>query len=203
MMTTAQETLDWGRPLLFGLILAAACSDVEAQAAEAADPWHSCVREIAQAERAQGLPHLLLVAVAKVESGRWNADSGETIAWPWTVTAEGRGRFLPSKAAALAVVRRLQARGLRSIDVGCMQINLRYHGSAFESLESALDPTQNVAYAARFLHRLRRLGGSWVRAVGNYHSNTPRLSGPYRVKVLRAYSEARHRARRARRAARR
>ena len=48
MITTAQETLDWGRPLLFGLILAAACSDVEAQSAEAADPWHSCVREIAQ-----------------------------------------------------------------------------------------------------------------------------------------------------------
>ncbi len=202
MIAIAQEILDRGRPFLFGLILAATYPDTEARSAEAEDPWQTCVREIARAERAQGLPRHLLVAVANVESGRWRADSGETIAWPWTVTAEGRGRFLPSKAAAIAVVRRLRARGLRNIDVGCMQVNLRYHGHAFENLESALDPTQNVAYAARFLRRLRATGGSWTRAVGNYHSNTPRLSGPYRAKVLRAYSEARHRAQRARRAAR-
>ncbi len=82
MIAIAQEILDRGRPLLFGLIVAATYPDTEARSAEAEDPWQACVREIAQAERAQGLPRHLLVAVANVESGPWRADSGETIAWP-------------------------------------------------------------------------------------------------------------------------
>ncbi|MDZ7712446.1 MAG: hypothetical protein U5L06_04740 [Rhodovibrio sp.] len=65
--------------------------------------------------------------------------------------AEGRGRYLPSKAAAIAEVRDLQARGVSNIDVGCMQVNLHWHGDAFESLEQAFDPAYNVAYAAAFL----------------------------------------------------
>jgi hypothetical protein len=34
--------------------------------------------------------------------------------------------------------------------------------------------------------------------VGNYHSNTPHLSGPYRVKVYRTWQAERRRARQAR-----
>ncbi len=166
------------------------------------DSWGSCARLTDRAKRAHGLPTHLLTAISKVESGRWHADSGAVRAWPWTVTAGGKGRFLPSKQAAIAEVERLRARGVRNIDVGCMQINLGYHPEAFASLEEAFDPRRNVAYATRFLRDLRAQWGSWTRAVGSYHSNTPALSGRYRVKVLRAVYAEKRRIAKARRATR-
>ena len=101
--------------------------------------------------------------------------------------AEGKGRYLPNKAAAIAEVKALKAKGVRNIDVGCMQINLYFHPKAFETLEQAFDPVQNVAYGATFLRQLRQDSRSWTRAIGRYHSNTPALSGRYRLKVFRAW----------------
>jgi soluble lytic murein transglycosylase-like protein len=195
--------------LLGAAMLAAAApawaGDPAPAAAEPLDSRASrdpCSAPIVRAERAHRVPRHLLAAIARVESGRWDRDSGVILAWPWTVTAEGRGRFLPTKAAAIAEVEALRARGVRNIDVGCMQINLRYHPNAFETLEQAFDPAANVAYAVRYLRDLRAQWGSWTRAVGNYHSNTPTLSGRYRAKIMLARSDMRHEAARARRAAR-
>ncbi len=113
-----------------------------------------CEVAIATVEREAGLPPRLLAAIARVESGRRDPATGTVEPWPWTINAEGRGSFFPDKAAAIAAVRSLQAQGMRSIDIGCMQINLRYHPSAFASLEEAFDPLANARYAARFLNEL-------------------------------------------------
>jgi hypothetical protein len=184
------------------LALAALVLGPTASAQTPQDPWGPCARLTAAAERSHGLPAHLLSAISKVESGRWHAPSGAILAWPWTVTAGGKGRFLPSKRAAIAEVERLRAAGVRNIDVGCMQVNLHYHPQAFDSLAAAFDPARNVAYATRFLLELKAQWGSWTRAVGNYHSNTPALSGRYRLKVFRALYAEKHRAARARRATR-
>src|SRR5690606_21478784 len=165
------------------------------------DSWELCRAATARAEAAAALPPHLLTAIAKTESGRWHAERSETLAWPWTVMAEGRGRFLPSKAAAIEEVRRLLARGLRNIDVGCLQVNLHYHPDAFESLEAAFDPDTNAAYAARFLAALREEARSWTRAIGQYHSRQAIRGNDYRAKVFKAWREARHRANRERQAA--
>jgi hypothetical protein len=171
-----------------------------AAAADGPDPWTLCALHSTSNERTHGLPAQLLTAIGKVEAGRWNAADAAILAWPWTLTADGRGYYLPSKDAAVAQVRALQARGVRNIDVGCMQVNLHYHRDAFRTLEEAFDPARNVGYAARFLLRLRHEVRPWTKAIGRYHSATPELSGPYRVKVFRAWREERQRARRARRA---
>src|SRR3546814_20114553 len=107
--------------------------------------------------------------------------------------AEGKGRFLPSKAAAIEEVRRLQARGIRNIDVGCLQVNLHYHPDAFASLETAFDTEANAAYAADFLVRLREEARSWTRAIGQYHSPPPIRGTRYRSKVFNSQREGRHR----------
>ena len=73
---------------------------------------------------------------------------------------------------------------------------------AFDSLEQAFDPDRNVAYAIGFLRDLLDRWGSWTRAVGNYHSNTPALSGRYRAKVFKMVYAEKHRAAKQRRAAR-
>ncbi len=164
------------------------------------DPWTLCRLGIEAAERQHQLPPLLLRAIAQTESGRWHEERAERLAWPWTVMAEGKGRFLPSKQAAVDTVKALRARGVQNIDVGCMQVNLYHHAEAFEDLEAAFDPQHNAAYAAGFLAELRSEARSWTRAVGHYHSRTILRANAYRAKVFKAWRAERHRANRERRA---
>jgi hypothetical protein len=158
-------------------------------AAARAEPGQLCRAAIAAAERAAGIPHGLLAAIGRVESGRRDPVTGALHPWPWAINAEGRGQYLPSRAAAIAEVQALQARGVRSIDVGCMQVNLRHHPDAFPNLEAAFDPATNARYAARFLTELRQARGDWPAAAGAYHSQTPELGGPYRARVMAAWAE--------------
>ena len=106
----------------------------------------------------------MLTAISLVESGR-RGDDGKVQSWPWTINAGGKGMFFASKQEAIAETRKLMDEGQRSIDVGCMQINLRYHPNAFKNLEEAFDPAANVAYGAQFLKSLHTLQGSWPNAV--------------------------------------
>ena len=147
-----------------------------------ADPGMQCRQAISTAERAAGVPSQLMAAIGRIESGRVNGQ-GTVHPWPWTINAEGEGHYYDSKAEAIAAVRALQARGVRSVDVGCMQVNLMFHPDAFDSLEDAFDPLLNAHYAARFLNTLYAQTGTWVRATANYHSATPELGDDYQRKV--------------------
>lgn len=158
-------------------------------APQAEDPTRLCRTAIRAAERANGIPQALLSALGRVESGRRDPETGSFGPWPWTINAEGRGQFFPTKAEAIAAVRRLQAEGVRSIDVGCMQVNLRHHPDAFASLEEAFDPAKNAAYAARFLASLHDASKNWLQAAANYHSHTPDLALAYQRRVMAAWPE--------------
>jgi hypothetical protein len=150
---------------------------------------HLCRAAIAEAEREANLPRGLLQAIGRVESGRRDPETGHFAPWPWTINAEGEGKYFPTREAAIAHVRQLQARGVRIIDVGCMQVNLRHHPNAFASLEQAFDPLTNARYAARFLTELNGGRADWRQAAGHYHSQTPERAGPYREKVLAAWEK--------------
>ncbi len=143
-----------------------------------------CIQETARVERTTGIPKALLGAISLAETGRWAPDRQESFAWPWTVMAEGRGRYFDTKAEAVAEVYALLDQGLTNIDVGCMQINLHYHGGAFADIEQAMDPTANIAYAGRYLSNLYGAAKSWTTAAGYYHSMTPDRSNAYRERVL-------------------
>jgi hypothetical protein len=157
-------------------------------------PIALCRAAIAAAERAANIPPGLLHAIGRVESGRRDPDTGTFGPWPWTINAEGRGQFFPTREAAIAAVRQMQAQGVRSIDIGCMQVNLRHHPNAFASLEEAFDPTANARYAARFLTELNSTRDDWLRAASNYHSSTPQFADAYRARVEAAWPEERARA---------
>jgi hypothetical protein len=158
-----------------------------------AEPGRLCRAAIQAAERAAGLPPHLLMAIGRVESNRRDPETGAFHPWPWTINAEGRGQYFPTKAAAIAAVQAEQARGVRSIDVGCMQINLRHHPNAFASLEEAFDPVANARYAARFLTELNSTRNDWARAASAYHSQTPEFAEPYRARVMAAWAEEQQR----------
>lgn len=172
--------------------LASALAETGTETAAAAPPERLCAEAIAREEQRTVLPARLLLAIAIAESGRYDRARRAIVAWPWTVRAEGRGRYLKSASEATAAVRALLARGVDSVDVGCMQINLHYHPDAFATIEDAFDPTANVAYAAAFLNDLAGRTGSWFAAIGRYHSSTPDHGRRYRAKVLRI-RKAQHR----------
>ena len=147
-------------------------------------PWTLCAKHTQKQEHAERIPHRLLRAISLAESGRWHPDTGEISAWPWTVMAQGKGRFFDTKQAALDWVRNLQGQGVTNIDVGCMQVNLFHHGHQFPSLEHAFDPEYNTQYAAKFLKEKYTAARSWTMAAGHYHSTDPVKNTPYRRKVF-------------------
>ena len=150
----------------------------------AANPPALCETAAATAEYVGRLPPRLLAAIGITETGRVDPDTGRLRPWPWTINAEGTGQFFETRQQAIAAVKALQARGVQSIDVGCMQVNLMYHPDAFTSLEEAFDPRANALYAAKFLNTLYAGTKDWSRAIAGYHSETPALGDAYRVLVM-------------------
>lgn len=144
----------------------------------------ACADAAAIAAAETGVPEPWLQAIALVESGRRH--DGHTAPWPWAVNDHGEGHWFASRRGAVRHVERQLAAGRTSIDVGCFQVNWRWHGTAFASVTAAFDPLTNARYAARFLASLQAEAGSWPQAVGRYHSATPHLGRAYRARVARA-----------------
>lgn len=126
-----------------------------------------------------GIPEGVLAAIARTESGGGPRAS----AWPWTLNMAGEGLYLDSAEAALSQLRAVLDAGRTNVDVGCMQVNWRWHGEGFESLEQMMDPAANADYAARFLVDLWRREGTWDAAVQAYHSTDPDRGAAYLARV--------------------
>lgn len=131
-----------------------------------------------EASAQTGVPISVLKALTRSETGR--PKSGELRPWPWTVNMEGDGRWFNSRDEALNYVRGKYNIGARSFDVGCFQINYKWHSSAFSSISEMFDPEVNALYAASFLKKLYRETNDWSAAAGAYHSRTKKYATPYR-----------------------
>ncbi len=150
-----------------------------------AEPPGACEDAARIAAAEQGVPADLLLAIALAESGRMLGDALRP--WPWAVNEGGKGTWFATRAEAEAHVEQALDAGVRNIDLGCFQINHRWHGARFPSMAAMFDPLGNARYAARFLVELYRETGDWSAAVGAYHSRTPDLAARYlgRVETLR------------------
>lgn len=150
--------------------------------AATAPEMQACRNAAIRAAHAHGVPPRILIAITLVETG--TTRNGARGAWPWTVNVAGAGAWFDSRAEALDHARAALQRGQTSFDAGCFQLNYRWHGKAFGSLDEMFDPAASGDYAARFLKSLHDETGDWVRAAGYYHSRTPRHATRYRKKVL-------------------
>lgn len=144
-------------------------------------PSRLCDRAAHQAAARHGVPLDVMLAIARVETGRRH--EGEIHPWPWAVNSGGEGRWFDTRAEAVAFAESALASGNRNFDVGCFQINLRWHSKGFASLEDMFAPEQNADYAAAFLARLNQSEGGWRAATAAYHSRTEALSNVYIEKV--------------------
>lgn len=160
--------------------------------AAAADPLidgaRLCTQRFPLEEKSNNIPTHLLAAIATTESGRWHEGLGMNVPWPWTVNVEGKGYYFNNKAEAIAQTRTFLTRGYKSIDVGCMQVNLKHHPKAFASLDQAFDPVTNVSYAAKFLRENYADLGDWIKATAAYHSRTPVHGQRYLGNIERSWN---------------
>jgi len=147
-----------------------------------------CLQAADAAARRHGAPREVMRALTRTETGR--ALDGALQPWPWTVNMEGAGHWFDNRAEALAYVRRMQAEGARSFDIGCFQVNHRWHGEAFDGVDAMFEPSANADYAARFLVELHAETGDWTRAAGLYHSRTPELRDRYAARFQRVMAGA-------------
>lgn len=130
----------------------------------------------------KGLPDGVLAAIARKESG-YSPRGDIAQAWPWTINEAGRSSYFESRPEAEAYLERALARGDTNIDIGCMQINYRWHGEAFASPSQMFEPSVNIAYAADFLTALYARLGSSEQAIAHYHSSLPDLGPQYAASV--------------------
>ncbi|MES2252755.1 MAG: transglycosylase SLT domain-containing protein [Pseudomonadota bacterium] len=137
------------------------------------DQSTDCREIISEIEAVYSIPKNLLAAVAMVESGQK----------PFAVYARGKSRFFASQEEAVKYVTVQKQKG-GNLYVGPMQICMKSHGRAFESVEHALNPRANINFAAKLLQTLRAKHGSWRKAVMYYNASSHRVSYTNRVMKL-------------------
>ena len=136
---------------------------------------------MAAAARDNGVPLDILYSVGLTETGH------NGVLGPYDLNVDGRAVHSDTLAEALTAYARADKAGARFIDIGCMQINQRFHGPDFRSLSEMFDPARNVEYAATFLKALKAHEGSWTLAVARYNAGpgNPAAERTYVCSVIR------------------
>jgi soluble lytic murein transglycosylase-like protein len=130
-----------------------------------ANEQNVCEMQMAAAAVRHRIPLGVLYAVGMTESGN------KGYLHPFALNVEGKTIFASSRSEALISYAKSKLAGAKLIDLGCMQVNVHYHGKNFASVGAMLDPAANVEYAAKFLNELRLQEGSWTMAVARYHAS--------------------------------
>ena len=167
----------------FVLVLCPSVSGLAQTGASLGNIDNICLAEARRAEVQHGIPRGLLQSITRVEAGRRTV-TGEYMPWAWTLNDRGDGLFFDDRDSTLAYLRDAVASPDHSVDVGCMQVNTKWHGDAFADIADMLDPVHNADYAAGFLLDLHAAHQSWDEAVKHYHSAEPGKNVVYHRRVL-------------------
>ena len=148
----------------------------------------NCEKIANRIESETNLPIHLLSSISRVEAGR-KLSSGEVKGWPWSINHAGKGLYFETKKGALKYLKNAVSNGSKNIDVGCMQLNYRWHKGAFSSLEDMFDPEKNIQYAAKFVKELYGRHQNWEDVIKHYHSNKKKFNVPYYQKVSKVWNK--------------
>lgn len=163
--------------LFLGLQLVVAVSPALARGS---DPVALCEDAASEAASRTGVPLAILRAITLTETGR--PRGGALAPWPWAINQAGEEHWFASRDEAMTYVSQTLEQGIRNVDLGCFQVNHRWHAKGFTSLAAMIDPLENALYAARLLKSLYARHGDWSKAAGAYHSGTPEFAARYREK---------------------
>lgn len=164
-------------PVLWALLTCAMALPAASQTDAMAMP---CQVAAQRAASRTGVPEKVLIALTLAETGR---NMGGTLQpWPWSMNVGGQSRVFDTADDLLRGAESVLAQGKTNVDLGCFQLNYRWHGAEFASLDQMIDPAANALYAARFLAKLYAETGDWATAAAAYHSRTPAFAGRYRAR---------------------
>lgn len=114
----------------------------------------------------------LLYAIAFVESAVDSSELGMVNPYPWALRTD-KPFYGKTRREAEIELRRLLKAG-RSVDIGLMQINSRWHKHRVTNVLDLLDSRTNVMTGAQILsERLKASPDDSIKAVANYHSFDP------------------------------
>ncbi|MCB1541299.1 MAG: transglycosylase SLT domain-containing protein [Rhodoblastus sp.] len=156
------------------LLVAASCCDRAVGADRSAIARGACEREMVRASARFQVPLGVLYAVALTETGRRDGLK------PLALNIEGASHYPRDLTEALRIIREAQRSNVTLIDVGCMQINMKFHRERFVSLAEMFDPRRNVEYGASYLRTLYAREANWTRAVARYHAGPGNLPAQHR-----------------------
>ena len=140
-----------------------------------------CENTIKSLELQTDIPKGLLLGIGKAEAIR--KINNKYIIWPWTINHAGKSLFFDTKKQMSNYVFKTLKRNDFNIDVGCMQINIKWHKNNFKKISDMFEVNPNISYAASFLKQLKNKHGSWDKAIKHYHSSDPKKNNPYLIKV--------------------
>lgn len=132
------------------------------------------------------IPPVILYGIALTESGK-TLRSNKYRPWPWTLNIVGVPRRYPSRKAAWKGLLFYLQQGFKSIDIGIMQVNWKYHHKKLGTPWQALEPVNNIQTGARILSAEYKKTGLWKTAVGRYHSPGRKLVQQKRAEKYARY----------------
>lgn len=141
-----------------------------------------------------GVPVEVFFSIALQESGK--SGNNKFLPWPWTLNIDEKGYYFDTREEAeIALLTAMEAAKQKGkvgrVAVGIGQIYMPSHVSQFVSPIQALDPTQNLNYAAKllaehYLNTLKEGAPDWWVAVGRYHSpSNKKLANGYQQLVFK------------------
>lgn len=145
------------------------------------DKLKLCENTIESIELQTDIPKGLLLGIGKAEAIR--KINNKYIIWPWTINHAGKSLFFDTKKQMSNYVFKTLKRNDFNIDVGCMQINIKWHKNNFKKISDMFEVNPNISYAASFIKQLKNKHGSWDKAIKHYHSSDPKKNNPYLIKV--------------------
>ncbi|WP_211596159.1 hypothetical protein [Paracoccus aestuariivivens] len=129
-----------------------------------------CEWAAVQAAQETGVPVEIMGALTLTETGRHMG--GVVRPWAWSANSEGEGTWFDDPQSAITFAHDRISQGRTNLDIGCFQLNYRWHGMNFSNIEQMFDPLENARYAARFVAQLHSETADWRRAAGAFHSRT-------------------------------
>lgn len=143
----------------------------------------TCMKHVKKISSQLDIPFEILGAVALTETGIQKNKFLQP--WPWAVNAHGKGYIFDSKKEAILFTKQYLSSGKTSIDLGCMQMNWRWHKQRFKkSVTKMFNPQNNIYQAALFLKEQYQHTHDWVKAIGRYHSKNQKYAQQYIKKAM-------------------
>ncbi len=132
----------------------------------------------------------LLYAIAIKETMMQKKDSEKGLITPhlWAMNSPTLpGKYYDNQLELIHNIKKLTAKNIKNIDIGVMQINVKWHAYRVNSIYELTDPRTNIKVGADILNDALRSTNDVIKGVGRYHNPKNKIALKYGSHVLNIY----------------